>query len=478
MINISLVLLCGGSGTRLWPLSRVSLPKQFIDILRNKSLFQLTLSRFLKLNKKNNINIIDIIVVTNEKHRFIVKDQIDDLDLKIPYHIFLEPSSKNTAPALTLASFAIHKKQNDQIMLVSPCDHYIKNEKSFLSTISNTLKFTNPSSILTIGVNPTKPETGFGYIEYAPRKNICEVLSFKEKPNIKLAKKFIKNKNFAWNCGVFILQANTWLEAIKISNSKIYESVKLSWESRTSDYGFIIPDVKSFNLSPSDSIDFSVMEKFKKLGLKVLINLYKSDWNDLGSFESLCKLFPKGKDDNTFRGNVYSVESKNNLVISEKKNICLLGVENLIVIKTSDSTLIASRDKIDSIKNLIDLLKLKNKHILDEAEKVMRPWGYFEVVDEGLNFKVKRIVVKPKSKLSYQSHLFRNEHWVVIKGTAKILCDGKKFTLKTDQSTYIKKKSKHQLINDTNYDLEIIEIQTGSKVIENDIIRYNDIYGR
>lgn len=428
--------------------------------------------------KTKNFLIDEIIVVTNSEQRFLVLEQIEALNIKISIRIILEPEPKNTAPALTLAALDLVERSNTGVMVVTPSDHYIGDIKRFANTIQSAIMNEKNNSIITIGINPTKPETGYGYIEIEGHNILRDVKSFKEKPSFDNAKEMIKSNNFQWNSGIFLMRPNTWLNSIKLSSRDLYKYVSESWQKKTEDQWFIRPCSELFSKSISISIDYAVMEKAKELPIKLYSVLLDSGWSDLGSFNSIYNIEKKDINKNVFKGVVYDINTYNCLAVSTKKNISLLGVSNLIIIETDDSVLVANREDSNAIKDLVKIIAKKNKHLLIEHKRVIRPWGWFEIIDEGSNYKVKRLFVKPNGKLSYQSHKYRNEHWVVIKGQASIIRDDDKFTLSKDQSTYISKNVKHQLMNLKNENLEIIEVQTGKKLLENDIKRYADVYGR
>ena len=476
-MKITPVILCGGSGTRLWPLSRQHYPKQFLKLVGDTTLFQQSVSRAIAL-QNDDIQIEEILIVTNENHRFLVLEQLDELKLKTPVRILLEPEPKNTAPALTLAALAAQDTNPDSVLVVTPADHYVKNFNQFTQAMHAAIKAVQEKVIVTLGINPTRPDTGFGYIHYEGEGLVKNALTLKEKPSFETAQQMIEQGQHAWNGGMFILQSKTWLNAIQQSSPEIANSMNKAWENKIMDQWFERPDTELFKQSPSDSIDYAVMEKVKELGVDTKLVVLDAGWSDLGSFDALNEIDDKDKDGNIFKGDVVSLNTQNTIAISSKKNVSLLGVEDLIVIETADSVLVASKNDAQSIKKLVVLLEKNKQQLLNEHKKVNRPWGWFETIDEGKNFKVKRIQVNPGAKLSYQSHQFRNEHWVMVKGKATIVQDGKKMTLCHDQSTYIKKGVKHQLINNANTNMEIIEVQTGTKVIEEDIERYEDIYGR
>ena len=476
-MKITPVILCGGSGTRLWPLSRQHYPKQFLKLVGDTTLFQQSVSRAIAL-ENDDIQIEEILIVTNENHRFLVLEQLDDLKLKTPVRILLEPEPKNTAPALTLAALVAQETNPDSILVVTPADHYVKDLNQFTLVMHAAIKAVQEKVIVTLGINPTRPDTGFGYIHYEGDDVVKNVLTFKEKPDLQTAQEMIDQGQHAWNGGMFILQSKTWLNAIQQSNPEIAKSVNNAWQNKNMDQWFERPDAELFKQSPSDSIDYAVMEKTKELSLDLKLVVLDAGWSDFGSFDALDEIEDKDKDGNIFNGDVVSLNTKNSIAISSKKNVSLLGVENLIVIDTADSVLVANKNDAQSIKDLVNALEDNHQQLLVEHKKVNRPWGWFETINEGKNFKVKKIHVNPGAKLSYQSHQFRNEHWVVINGKATIIKDNKEITLEHNQSTYIYNGVKHQLINNEKNNLDIIEIQVGSKLLEDDIFRFADIYGR
>ena len=476
-MKITPVILCGGSGTRLWPLSRQHNPKQFLKLVGDTTLFQQSISRAISL-ENDDIQIEEILIVTNENQRFLVLEQLEELKLNVSIRILLEPEPKNTAPALTLSALAAQDTNPDSILVVTPADHYVKDLNQFTQAMQAAIKAIQGKIIVTLGINPTRPDTGFGYINYEGVNEVKHVLIFKEKPELAAAKQMIEQGQHAWNGGMFILQSKTWLSAIEQSNAEIFKTVQKAWQNKHKDQWFERPDAELFQQSPSDSIDYAVMEKTHELEVDVRLVVLDAGWSDLGSFDALDEIEDKDQDGNIFKGDVVSLNTKNTIAITSKKNISLLGVENLIVIETADSVLVANKNDAQSIKELVSLLEKNHQYLLSEHTKVNRPWGWFEIIDEGKSFKVKRIQVNPGTQLSYQSHQFRNEHWVVVKGKATIIKDGAMFHLVEDESTYIKKGEKHQLINHENTILEIIEVQTGSQLTEEDITRYSDEYSR
>ena len=470
---ITPVILCGGSGTRLWPLSRTNYPKQFIKFNDDFTLFQKTIIRLQLLSNKF-FSINEVLIMTNEKNRYLVLEQLEKININLKFRIILEPISLNTAPSLTLASLAAP----DSNLIVLPSDHYIKNDKTFKSSIHKSIRHLEDNFIFLLGAKPTSTNSSYGYIIYKGNEIIKNVTGFIEKPDSNLAKKLITDENCLWNLGIFILRSNTWLNAVSVTNKLMYENVKKSWKKKTIDNLFERPHKVSFSKSPSNSIDYAVIEKALSINLKIKLIELKTEWSDLGEFSSLDSIYKKNSNGNTLQGSVFEKDTCNTTVIGSNKNISLLGVRDLIIVDTKDALLIINKNSQSSMKELINIIRKINVDILTEHTTAHRPWGKFDLILNERNSKIKKITVKPKSELSYQSHKYRNEHWIVLKGVATIKKNGKTFKIKKDESTYIAKGDKHRLINNENIDLEIIEVQTGVKVSEKDIIRYDDIYGR
>ena len=476
-MKITPVILCGGSGTRLWPLSRQHYPKQFLKLVGDTTLFQQSVSRAIAL-QNNDIQIEEILIVTNENHRFLLLEQLDDLKFKTPVRILLEPGPKNTAPALTLAALAAQDTNSDSILVVTPADHYVKDLHQFTQAMQDAIKAAHDKVIVTLGINPTRPDTGFGYIHYEGDDVVKHVLTFKEKPDLKTAQQMIDQGYHTWNGGMFILQSRTWLNAIEQSNAAIYKTVQKAWQHKNKDQWFERPDTELFKQSTSDSIDYAVMEKSRKLQLDVKLVVLDAGWSDLGSFDALDEIEDKDKDGNIFKGDVVSLNTKNTIAITSKKNLSLLAVDNLIVIETAGSILVANKNDAQSIKELVKLLEENHQYLLSEHVKVNRPWGWFEVLEESDSFKVKRIQINPGKSISLQRHQKRSEHWVVVQGKAIVQQNNKEYELSTNESTFIQKNQVHRLSNQSNEILQIIEVQSGEYLGEDDIERLEDNYGR
>lgn len=476
-MKITPVILCGGSGTRLWPLSRQHYPKQFLKLVGDSTLFQQSVSRAIAL-ENNHIQIEEILIITNENHRFLVLEQLDELKLKTPVRILLEPEPKNTAPALTLAALAAEDFNPDSVLVVTPADHYVKDLYQFTQAMHAAISAVQEKVIVMLGINPTRPDTGFGYIHYEGDSVVKNVLTFKEKPELKAAQQMIERGQHAWNGGMFILQPKTWLNAIEQNNAEIFKTVKNAWHNKHKDQWFERSDAELFKQSPSDSIDYAVMEKAKELGVDLKLVVLDAGWSDLGSFDALDEIEEKDKDGNILKGDVVCLNTKNTIAITSKKNVSLLGVENLIMIETADSILVANKNEAQSIKDLVKILEKNHQHLLKEHTRVNRPWGWFETIEEGESFKVKRIQINPGKSISLQRHQQRSEHWVVVQGKAIVQKDNQEYELSQNESTYIDINEVHRLSNKSNEVLQIIEVQSGEYLGEDDIERLEDNYGR
>jgi mannose-1-phosphate guanylyltransferase/mannose-6-phosphate isomerase len=472
-MNITPVILCGGSGTRLWPLSRADYPKQFIKLEDNITLFQKTINRIKLIAEKNN-RINKIIILTNESHRFLIIEQLKNIKISVKIQIILEPCSLNTAPALTLAANA----SPNSTLMVFPSDQYIENDKTFVDCIQNSINEIKDKLIFVFGVKPKSAEDSYGYILYKGSKKIKSVTGFIEKPKVEVIKKILADKKCFWNMGIFVLNAKTWLDAIRITNESIYENVTKSWKKNSPDNLFIRPSNSDYSKASSKSIDYAVIEKAISLGIELKAVEVKTNWSDIGQHKTLERLFEKNKKNNIFLGDVIEEGTNNTTVFGSDRHVSLLGVENLIVIDTKDSLLVVNKKSSSSMRELIKKINKKRRELLLEHSVVHRPWGTYEIILQHKNCKIKKIIVNPNSQLSYQSHKYRSEHWIILKGVATILKEGKEFKLCADESTYISSGQKHMLMNNQKQILEIIEVQTGKKLSEKDIIRYQDIYGR
>ena len=465
---ITPIILSGGNGTRLWPISRKNYPKQFINLVNDTTLFQDTIKRL-----PNEIN--DPLVVCNEEHRFIVAEQLRQIDSGNK-GIILEPVGKNTAPAIAIAAMNLLTENEDPILLVLSADHLIINNNKFHKTIQLAKTIAEQGKMVTLGVKPTKAEIGYGYIEVTNKEDneFYNIVSFTEKPNLKNATKYFESGSYYWNSGIFIFKASLYLNELKKYAPEIYSACKKSYSKVQKDLDFIRVNNEEFSKCPNVSIDYAVMEK-TKAGVVVP---FDGGWSDIGSWESLWDSKSKDNHNNVCEGDVILNKVNNSYVHSSNRLVSVHDVSNIIIIDTPDALLVSNKQSSQDIKSIVQKLKSDNRSESTIHRKVYRPWGYFDSIDSGPGFKVKRIFVNPLSKLSLQKHQHRSEHWVVIKGIALITCGESKFKLKENQSTYIPRGEIHRLENYGNKTLEIIEIQTGEYFGEDDIIRLEDDYKR
>jgi len=482
MLNIVPVIFCGGSGSRLWPLSRSGFPKQFLSLAGVETLFQQTLLRASKIANET-IHTYSPIIVTNEEHRFLAAEQLREIKLKADF--ILEPVAKNTAPALTMAALLTQETyQENTIMVMMPSDQTIQDEEAWLVAIRHSIHQATQSGIVTLGVTPTHPETGYGYIQKQGDQNqnhSFDVVQFTEKPNQVTAQQYFESKNYLWNSGIFILQANTWLNALQDLSPTIYETTLKAWKAKSVDQGgylnFIRPEKESFLKIPSDSIDYAVIEKSPG---KVQLHVVPLDagWSDLGAWDAVWSIGNKDEQNNMTHGDVLLENTSNSYIHSSGRLIGAVGLKDMIVIETADAVLVANKNDSQSVKKIVDQLDKLKREEKNLHRKVHRPWGWYDSIDEGARFKVKRIQVNPKASLSLQMHHHRAEHWIVVKGTAEIINGEQTLVLTENQSTYIPLGHKHRLTNPGTIPLEIIEVQSGSYLGEDDIVRYEDTFGR
>ena len=462
------VILSGGSGTRLWPLSRSLYPKQFISLVNKTTLFQDTIMR---LPDKT----ADPLIICNEDHRFIAAEQLRQINSK-NNGIILEPTGKNTAPAIAIAALSLVQENLDPILLVVSADHLIDDDDKFHESIEISRKIAEKGKLVSFGVKPDKPEIGYGYIEFdnSSQNEYYNIISFTEKPNFEVAKNYLKSGNFYWNSGIFMFKASTFLSELKKYEPEIYNICKKSYRKEPKDIDFIRLNNNEFYKCPSISVDYALMEK-TNIGLVVPL---ECGWSDIGSWEALWNSKNKDKNNNVSQGDVVLNNVKSSFIHSSSRLVTVNDLSDLVIIDTQDALLVSSKEKSQDIKYIVEKLKKKNRSEPDIHRKIYRPWGYFDTIEFGNGFQVKLIVVNPGCKLSLQKHEQRSEHWVVVKGVALVTCGKKTFKLKENQSTYIPRGEVHRLINCENEKLEIIEVQTGSYLGEDDIIRLEDDYQR
>ena len=468
MTTLVPVLLAGGSGTRLWPTSRKSYPKQFVDLTGSgDSFLQSSLKRSAVMP-----NACPWIIVTGEDYRFLVAQQAKEADVSIG-PILLEPSARNTAPAIALAAFEALALHDSPKLLVQTADHYIKDLNAFGKVISQAFQSTAP--FVLFGVKPTHPETGYGYIECGEAQGAeFLVSSFKEKPDLETAEAYLKSGNYLWNSGMFMLDAQAYLDALKTFEPSMYEACEKAYQNASSDLDFKRVDSEAFGKSPSLSIDYAVMERIKNLH----VIPYLGDWSDVGAWDAVAGLANQDEAGNAIQGDGVLLESSNTLIRAESRLVTGIGLENLVVIETRDAVLVADATKTQHVKDLVEVLKSQNRKEATEHQKMYRPWGSYETLVLGDRFQVKQIVVNPGASLSLQMHHHRAEHWVVVSGTAEVQVDEGIQMLTEDQSVYIPIGSKHRLTNPGKLPLTLIEVQSGGYLGEDDIVRFDDAYGR
>lgn len=460
------IVLSGGSGTRLWPLSRKGFPKQFLSLIGEDTLLQETILRLPKS--------LNPIVVCNEQHRFIVAEQLLEKNIKHK-GILLEPVGRNTAPAVAIAAMHSLESDPEAMLLVLAADHAIKDKAAFHRALDVAVKSAEAGSLVTFGVTATEPHTGFGYIKAGKAAGEAfEVAGFVEKPNLKTAKSYLESGDYFWNSGMFLFRADVYLKELERFRPDIYKACKSAFDSKTADLDFIRLSAAEFKQCPDESIDYAVMEQTEKA---VVVPL-DAGWNDIGSWSAIWDVSDKDASGNVCHGDVVTEDSTNNLLFSEDRMLAALGVSDLVVVETKDAVLVAHKNSVQNVKKIVTKLKEKQRTEAEWHRVVYRPWGSYDSIDADERFQVKRITVKPGATLSLQKHHHRAEHWIVVSGTAEVTCDDKVFLLTENQSTYIPLGAMHRLSNPGKVPLLLIEVQSGSYLGEDDIVRFVDEYGR
>ncbi|WP_202839533.1 mannose-1-phosphate guanylyltransferase/mannose-6-phosphate isomerase [Luteimonas saliphila] len=466
MTHLQPVLLSGGSGTRLWPLSRDAYPKQFLPLAGEETMLQDTWRRVAPLASTAPI------VVANEEHRFLAAEQLRLVGVEHA-RIVLEPAGRNTAPAIAAAALQAQADGGDPLLLVLPSDHVVRDAKGFRAAVRAAIPAAEAGVLVTFGVVPSAPETGFGYIQSAAGEGVRDVLRFVEKPDAATAQSYLDAGGYYWNSGMFLFRASRYLAELERFRPDIAAAVRQAFVAATRDGDFIRLDRDAFAASPSDSIDYAVMEKTADARvLPVDIG-----WNDVGSWSALWEVSEQDGDGNASHGDVIAIDSRNSYAYA-RRLVALVGVDDLVVVETDDAVLVARKDKVQQVKDVVARLKSDQRSHAVLHREVHRPWGSYDSIDQGDGFQVKRIKVKPGARLSLQSHRHRAEHWIVVRGTARVTRDNDVFELHANQSTYIPLGAKHRLENPGSEMLELIEVQSGSYLGEDDIVRYEDVYGR
>jgi mannose-1-phosphate guanylyltransferase / mannose-6-phosphate isomerase len=490
MMQVLPVVLCGGSGSRLWPLSRAGFPKQFLALTGKESLFQLAAMRLHAL-ANDEIAIVRSLIVTNEDHRFLAQEQLRELGT-LQASFILEPASRNTAAALTLAALEAVQDNADPILVASPADQNISDEAAYAQCVRQAILLAASGGVVILGIPPDRPETGYGYIQFNKHVELVapaqghRVVQFVEKPKLDVAQTYLASGDFAWNSGMFVLRASTWLKALGQFRPDILQACQVAWGGKTSDslqfsghaFSFVRPDAQAFAKVPSDSVDYAVLEKCPGSAFDIHMVPMLAGWSDLGSWDAVWQAGQADELGNVSHGDVMLEDATNTYVHASSRLVSAVGVKDLVIVETADAVLVTDKAHSQQVKKIVTRLESSNRQEQNLHRKVHRPWGWYDSLDEGERFKVKRISVKPGASLSLQKHQHRAEHWIVVKGTAEVTCGDKVLVLTENQSTYIPLGETHRLANKDETDLEIIEVQSGDYLGEDDIIRLQDTYGR
>lgn len=466
MTQLQPVLLSGGSGTRLWPLSREAYPKQFLALAGEHTMLQDTWLRVAPLASRAPI------VVANEEHRFLAGEQLRLVGMA-EAAIMLEPVGRNTAPAIAAAALQAGEGGDDPLLLVLPSDHVVRDAEAFRAAVRTAMPAAEAGALVTFGIVPEAPETGFGYIQAEAGDGVRQVRRFVEKPDAATAQQYLDAGGYYWNSGMFLFRASRYLEELGRFRPDILAAVRKAFAGASRDGDFVRLEKDAFAASPSDSIDYAVFENTgRAMVLPVDIG-----WNDVGSWSALWQVSEQDADGNAHHGDVIAVDSRNSYAYA-RRLVALVGVDDLVVVETDDAVLVAHKDRVQQVKDVVALLKAEQRSHAVLHREVHRPWGSYDSIDQDAGFQVKRIKVKPGGRLSLQSHTRRAEHWIVVRGTARVTRDNDVFELHANQSTYIPLGAKHRLENPGTDTLELIEVQSGDYLGEDDIVRYEDVYGR
>jgi mannose-1-phosphate guanylyltransferase/mannose-6-phosphate isomerase len=481
------VILSGGSGTRLWPLSREAYPKQFLPLAGDESLLQATVQRLDRLEQasESTVSLLDPIIVCNESHRFLVAEQFRVMQRE-PSAIMLEPVGRNTAPALEMAALmATRDGGDDPVLIAMPADHLIADQEAFLQQVAHGLALAEQGNVVTFGIVPTGAETGYGYIRKgAPlgeEGRAFELDRFVEKPDLPTAERYLESGDYLWNSGIFMLKASHWLDLLNRFRPDIDAACRDAFDRGTMAGEFFLVDPEAFEACPSDSIDYAVMERLSGAAVadaRAVVVPLDAGWSDVGAWSAIWEVSERDADGNVVEGDVFTHDARDNLLVAQHRMLAAVGVDNLIVVETPDAVLVLDKARAQDVKRVTEYLKeaQRDEHVYHR--KVHRPWGNYETIDSGGRYQVKRLTVNPGASISLQMHHHRAEHWVVVKGTARVTRDGEAFLLSENQSTYIPIGAEHRLENPGQIPLEIIEVQSGGYLGEDDIVRFEDIYNR
>ena len=465
------VILSGGSGSRLWPLSREFFPKPLLPLVSEQTLLQETATRLDGL-----ADLGDAVYVCNEEHRFLVAEQIAEIG-KTPSTIILEPEGRNTAPALTLAALYLVKRDADAMMVVMPADHVMTAPQQFVEAVEQGSHNAEQGALVTFGIVPASPETGYGYIkrdEQVDDSAAYRVARFVEKPDRETAEQYVSEGDYFWNSGIFLMRADRWLDEISQHRPDILKACRQAMNKGSQDSDFFRVNKQDFHECPGDSIDYAVMEKTDR----AVVVPISAGWSDIGAWSALWDVCQQDADGNVMQGDVIAEDTRNAFLVAQHRCLATVGLDDVVVIETADAVLVARKDKAQDVKAIVNRLKESGREEHKVHRQVYRPWGSYEGIDEGPRFQVKRLTVKPGAQLSLQMHHHRAEHWVVVKGTARVTCGDQMFDLHENESTYIPIGQTHRLENPGNIPLEVIEIQSGSYLGEDDIVRFEDVYDR
>jgi mannose-1-phosphate guanylyltransferase / mannose-6-phosphate isomerase len=476
------VILCGGSGTRLWPLSREQYPKQLLCLNGNHTMLQATALRLAGMPLDAGDVLAAPLLVGNEEYRFLIAEQLRQVGVAHP-SLVLEPCGRNTAPALTLAALAAQVEGLDPVLVIMPADHVIQDEAAFRLAVVQGARLAEQGKLVTFGIKPTAPETGYGYIKQgeALDDGACLVEQFVEKPDAATAETYLASGGFLWNGGIFVIKASVWLAKMEQCRPDIASACLQAYDGRQQDHDFLRPEKKAFTDCPADSIDYAVLERLARLGAntgEVVVVPLDARWSDVGAWSALWEIGDKDAGGNVLMGDVLTVDTRNTLVIAEDRLVACVGLNDVVIVETPDAILVANRSEIQKVKEVVAQLKGNKRSESSSHRKVFRPWGWYDSIDFGDRFQVKRIVVNPGGCLSLQMHHHRAEHWIVVSGTAKVTRGEETLLVSENQSTYIPLGTLHRLENPGKLPLEMIEVQSGSYLGEDDIVRFEDIYGR
>ena len=473
--------MAGGSGTRLWPLSRALYPKQFLALNGPQTLFQQAHLRLKGLGTAD-IAVAAPCIVGNEEHRFLVLDQLREVKAD-PSSLLLEPVGRNTAPAVALAALQATADGQDPILVVTPADQTVVDAPAYTAALQTAIRAAANGDIVILGITPDRPETGFGYIHAgdAEADGAHAVQAFVEKPDRKTAEDYLAKGGYYWNSGMFVMRASRWLAALSHFRPDIAQATEAAFKGSATDNFFVRPDKAAFSAVPSESVDYAVMEQCPRqpqAGFKVRMVPLDAGWSDLGAWDAVWQVSAQDGAGNASEGDALIHDSRNTLVHATSRLVATVGLDNVVVVETPDAVLVADRSRSQDVKSIVNALGQKERPESSLHRRVHRPWGWYDSIDHGPRFQVKRIMVKPKAKLSLQMHHHRAEHWIVVSGTAEVTCGDKVIMLGENQSTYIPLGSTHRLANPGTIPLEIIEVQSGSYLGEDDIVRFEDNYGR